>query len=164
MSALPPASSFNAVSPDFESGFRAGLQQVQEHVEMLLRSNSVATRSVSAGFMSDEIIVRKLIRSRARRSQYFSGDLFSEPGWDILLDLYASHIAQRRVSVTSLCVASGVPTTTALRWIKGLESRGMIVRESDPLDGRRMYLSLSASAVEAMKSYLKSEADDLIGQ
>src|SRR3546814_1843272 len=47
----------------------------------------------------------------------------SDPAWDMLLDLYlAAERNTRPVSISSLCIASAVPATTALRWIKTFRS------------------------------------------
>ena len=59
--------------------------------------------------------VRSTIKSRRMRNEVFGDNLFGEPAWDMLLDLYASHLEQKRVSVSSLQIASAVPGTTALR-------------------------------------------------
>ncbi len=59
----------------------------------------------------------RIIRQRQLRARFFDGELFADPAWDMLLDLTAARVEARRVSVTSLCIASGVPPTTALRWI-----------------------------------------------
>ena len=60
-------------------------------------------------------MVRNLIRHRRRREQLFGAEVFADPVWDILLDLYASHHEGKNVAVTSLCIAAAVPPTTALR-------------------------------------------------
>jgi DNA-binding MarR family transcriptional regulator len=100
--------------------------------------------------------VRALLRMRRNRDRFFGGDLFADPAWDILLELYAATLGQFRVSVGSLCVAAAVPPTTALRWINHLEVKGMIVRRSDPTDGRRQFLMLSNQAIEAMSAYFRT--------
>ena len=68
--------------------------------------------------------VRNLIRHRRRREQLFGDEVFADPVWDILLDLYASHYEGKNVAVTSLCIAAAVPPTTALRWIKVMTEKG----------------------------------------
>jgi DNA-binding MarR family transcriptional regulator len=100
-----------------------------------------------------EDYVRSIIRARRQRANHFDSDLFADPAWDILLDLYAGEISQRRSTVSSACIAAAVPATTALRWIGSLEARGLIQRRNDPLDGRRVYISLTAHAVEALSNY-----------
>lgn len=101
--------------------------------------------------------VRKIIRARRARERFFDASLFADPAWDMLLELFASGIAGRRVSITGLCAAAAVPGTTALRWIKTLEEHDLIVRKEDPLDGRRCFLSLTPQAQSAMAA-LFSEA------
>jgi DNA-binding transcriptional ArsR family regulator len=98
--------------------------------------------------------VRSIIRVRRMRDQYFRGELFADPAWDMLLDLYAARLEKNRVAVSSLCIAAAVPATTALRWIKALTDRGLLVRTADPQDGRRVYIELSDEAAQAMSGYL----------
>lgn len=102
--------------------------------------------------------VRSMIRARRARAQFFPGDLFADPAWDILLDLTAARIEGKPVSVSSLCIAAAVPPTTALRWIRTLTDAGLLVREPDPHDGRRVYVALSDGAAEAMQAYLAQAA------
>ena len=98
--------------------------------------------------------IRLAIRSRRLRGQFFQGELFADPAWDMLLDLFASSLEGRQVSVSSLCIAAAVPPTTALRWIGTLHDAGLFEREADPTDRRRAYIVLSAKGVEGMRAYL----------
>ena len=93
---------------------------------------------------------------RQIRGTYFRSDLFGEPGWDILLDLFIQQRVGRRISVTAACIGSGAATTTALRYLNLLIEDGLIHREDDPNDGRRSWLKLTPEAVEAMTEYLKA--------
>lgn len=103
--------------------------------------------------LPDPALVRKIIRRRQSRSRFFDGDLFADPAWDILLDLTAARAEHKRVSVTSLCIASGVPPTTALRWIGQLTEMGLLHRIEDDTDRRRAFITLSDSAADAMARY-----------
>jgi hypothetical protein len=98
--------------------------------------------------------IRMAIRSRRLRGQFFQGELFADPAWDMLLDLFASELERRQVSVSSLCIAAAVPPTTALRWIGTLHDAGLFERKADPTDRRRAYIALSTKALEGMRSYL----------
>ena len=71
----------------------------------------------------------------------------------MLLDLTAARVEHTRVSVTSLCIASGVPPTTALRWIGQLTEAGLLQRVEDETDRRRVFISLSDHGAEAMARY-----------
>ncbi|WP_044333881.1 winged helix DNA-binding protein [Sphingomonas hengshuiensis] len=98
--------------------------------------------------------LRAVIRARRMRAQFFEGELFADPAWDMLLDLFASALENRRVSVSSLCIAAAVPPTTALRWIGTLHEAGLFERQADPADRRRAYIALSAKALDGMRNYV----------
>jgi len=97
--------------------------------------------------------VRAVIRARRLRTRFFDADLFADPAWDMLLDLFQAEIAQHRVPVSSLCIAAAVPPTTALRWIKTMTDAGLFRRRADPHDGRRIFIELDPSASSAMRRY-----------
>ena len=103
--------------------------------------------------------VRKVIAARRLRKRYLPDDIFADPGWDILLDLLAAEIGQYRVPVSDLCLASAVPTTTGLRWVKLLEKKGLLVRHPDPHDGRRVFIELSQKTSEALRDYFADVED-----
>ena len=98
--------------------------------------------------------VRRAIRARRLRDQFFGATLFEDPGWDMLLDLYAAELEQGRVSVSSLCIAAAVAPTTALRWIARMTDTGLFERRPDLLDRRRAFMVLSDRASEAMRGYI----------
>jgi DNA-binding MarR family transcriptional regulator len=95
-------------------------------------------------------------RDRARRVKYLPASLFADPAWDMLLELYQASLRQYRVPISSLCIASGVPATTALRWMQTLEAKGLIVRCPDPYDGRRFFMALSSLGENAVEHYFKA--------
>lgn len=103
--------------------------------------------------LPDPRLVRRIIRQRQLRARFFDGDLFADPAWDMLLDLTAARAEHTRVSVTSLCIASGVPPTTALRWIGQMIDAGLLLRAEDETDRRRAFITLSDRAAEAMSRY-----------
>ncbi|MYL96739.1 MarR family transcriptional regulator [Novosphingobium sp. FGD1] len=108
-------------------------------------------------------LARQNYDDRRRRNKIFrSEDLFGEPAWDILLDLFIAAKERRRVSVTSACIGSAVPSTTALRWIAILEKQGLLVREADPGDARRVYVKLSARGYAAMLEYFASASRSIV--
>ncbi len=110
--------------------------------------------------LPDPRLVRLIIRQRQLRAQFLGGDLFADPAWDILLDLTAARAEHQRVSVTSLCIASGVPPTTALRWISQMIEVGLLVRVEDDSDRRRAFIELSDKAADAMARYFQELGKD----
>ena len=103
--------------------------------------------------LPDPRLVRRIIRQRQMRARFFDGDLFADPAWDMLLDLTAARAEHSRVSVTSLCIASGVPPTTALRWIGQMTEAGLLQRIEDQTDRRRAFITLTDKAAEGMTRY-----------
>ena len=94
--------------------------------------------------------VRDMLRARRLREDFLPGELFADPAWDMLLDLLAARLEQERVSVSSLCIASAVPPTTALRWIRTLTDKGIVHRQADPHDGRRVFIALAEETAQAL--------------
>lgn len=113
----------------------------------------VRTESAAAPRLPDGPVIRALIARRQARAKFFDADLFADPAWDILLDLAASRSERQQVCVTSLCIAAGVPATTALRWISQMVETDLLVRIPDPHDRRRAHIALSDNTADMMARY-----------
>ena len=112
----------------------------------------------SAGLSSAVEAVRSAIASRKSRADFFSGALFADPAWDMLLELFQAELEQTRVSTSKLCAAAAVPYTTALRWLNTLTDDGLLVRRDDPIDKRRVFIELAPASSEAMRRYFVAVA------
>lgn len=99
---------------------------------------------------------RETYNIRRRRARSLPSDLFGEPTWDILLDLYVATRENRPVPTTSACIGAHVPPTTALRWLRILETRGLVDREEDGRDGRRTFVRLSDQGLAAMDEWMRA--------
>ena len=99
--------------------------------------------------------IRTMIRARRLRANHLPADLFADPAWDMLLDLLQAEIVQHRVPVSSLCIAAAVPATTALRWIKSMTDRGILMRRDDPHDGRRVFIEMAPPTSAAVRRYFQ---------
>jgi CheY-like chemotaxis protein len=115
----------------------------------------------SAGPTTRPDYLRALVAARADRDAIFRTDLFADPAWDMLLDLAVAEATGRPISVTSLCIASGVPTTTALRRIEELQEAGLVQRAPDPADRRRIIVGLTDLGRERMESFVQRQAGRL---
>ncbi len=103
-------------------------------------------------------MARMEIYNRALRCHFFDARLFCDPAWDMLLDLFLQELAGRRVCVSSLCMASLAPSTTALRWIRALEDAGLVGRTRDPDNGRRVFVALTGVGHAKIAGYLTALA------
>lgn len=98
-----------------------------------------------------EAHVRFVVAARRLRDATIGQELFSDPAWDMLLELYAASLAQRRLSTTDLILSSTVPSTTALRWIDKLAGVGLARRLQDPLDRRRTWVEITPRGAMKMR-------------
>lgn len=83
----------------------------------------------------------EIYRMRRSRDRIMPADLTGEPGWDILLALYAEGPSE--LTVSSVCYGAGVPATTAMRWVAALDSRGFVQRTKHARDKRLILCSLT---------------------
>ena len=96
----------------------------------------------------------------ARRRSALGQGLFSDPAWNILLDLFLSEDDGRDLSVTAVCIGSRSSAATALRYITLLVERKLIDRIADEHDGRRTYVRLTAKGRNAMVTLFNDEVVD----
>lgn len=96
-----------------------------------------------------------MLAARKARLKFFESDLFFDPTWAMLLDLYRSDLTGAELSVSSLCIGSGVPSTTALRYLQLIEERGYVERSADKSDKRRTFVRLTSKGRGAMSSYIE---------
>jgi hypothetical protein len=102
-------------------------------------------------------LARKAYADRRRRDRIIGqSELFGEPAWDILLDLFAAHVEGKDVSVSSACIGSASPPTTGLRWLGVLHEAGLVMREHDPRDQRRILVRLTEQGLIRMSEYFRS--------
>lgn len=105
-------------------------------------------------------LARRILAMRRLRDRLL-GAFFSEPAWDILLELYVQTHEDRTVTVSQLSLSTGAPPTTALRWINTMAREGLLVRRSDDADARRVIVSLSPEGEKSMGLLLASVLSEL---
>lgn len=87
---------------------------------------------------------------RHREKVFGAAQLFGEPTWDILLDLFIAELRNVKMQTTSVCIGAQVPQTTALRWLALLERENLVRRYRDSGDSRRVYIQLTELALKKM--------------
>lgn len=103
-------------------------------------------------------LAKRAYRCRRQREVLFGSQLFADPAWDVLLDLFIAAQENRRVSVKSACVAASVPSTTALRYIGQLVEQGLVERQAHPTDSRSTHLTLTDLGRARMADYFRFAA------
>lgn len=103
-----------------------------------------------------QALVRSIKYSREARSQFLDRKLFSDPGWDMLLELTSAALEGTPIPTSSVCAATDAPFSTALRYTRQLVDAGLVRSWLDPADKRRTMLELDPVTFGLMKDYLIS--------
>lgn len=151
-------SSVPAATPDSTQSFAHTVQPNGEISPADLNAlNSGARRQAFA-----EMARIAYAKRRKRTTIFGDPELFGEPAWDILLDLYIAQVEEKSVSVSSACIGSASPPTTGLRWLGVLADQGLLEREHDPQDQRRVLVRLTEKALDMMDDYFAGSAGFVI--
>ncbi|MGL5839227.1 MAG: MarR family transcriptional regulator, partial [Sphingorhabdus sp.] len=143
----------------------ARIAEHDDHGGNMVRDKPVGFRPAPSGLFAPFVSerekpkrtdVRAMIKLRRMRDRFFDPQLFADPGWDILLDLYAAQDEGKPVSVSSLCIAASVPPTTALRWITNMTETGLLTRIQDLGDARRVFIELSPATRKQLEAYFEA--------
>ena len=125
----------------------------EEAIPERLRPSHVA--DFEPEFQSLLARLQQEIAKRKQNKRRLHSIEFSDPEWDMLLELMLVHMRQTPLTVTSLCLSARVPATTALRRLENLVKTGFVERHVDPTDRRRVLVRLTAKGVRAMTQYFR---------
>jgi hypothetical protein len=145
---------------------RAQLEKMLRAVAADVDDVKVQSSPAETGNALTAMAVKKaqdLIEITKRRSRLVSvANLFADPAWFILLDLFVRQHSGLQTSVSSACHASFSPVTTALRHLAILTERKIIEREYDSVDQRRIFLRLTEEAsAEIQRTLLTDDFSDM---
>lgn len=94
------------------------------------------------------------MQQRGTRRETFGADVFREPAWDVMLDLYCARLTGKEVSMMDACIAAGVPSTTGLRYVRRLLASKLVTRRRDVKDRRRSWVALTDQAAGQVERWL----------
>jgi len=142
-------------SPDSEPERQLPLnEKVGRILHSLARSTFAKTPDADRLEVSEDVVVAA-IRAWRERACYLPSELFSDPAWGMLLELFHAEIGNRQVSLRRLCKASAASTPCAIRWLKALEDRELVSRQADPLNSGNEYLELTPKGSTALRLYFR---------
>jgi len=97
-----------------------------------------------------------IYQQRRRRAECFpgTGELFRDPAWDILLHLFIAHERGEVQTAGSAAIASGVAPRVGQRWLKALESVGLVESRQDPRTASAAKVRITPKAIEMMRCFL----------
>ncbi|HZF43726.1 MAG TPA: MarR family winged helix-turn-helix transcriptional regulator [Sphingomonadaceae bacterium] len=88
-------------------------------------------------------LAETIYRFRRCRDAVFDELAFSDPSWDILLDLFIADGRGRKISVSSACIGAASPSTTALRYLSNLVALDLVRRVESEQDARVVNVELT---------------------
>jgi len=69
--------------------------------------------------------VQSVLTVRRARQRIFGRQLFADPAWDLILELYATRLGNRRITASDLARLLGLPASVTKRWISVLVDAGI---------------------------------------
>jgi DNA-binding MarR family transcriptional regulator len=92
---------------------------------------------------------------RSAMSKLGPRDLFVDPAWDMMIELFIAAEQRRTLCVKDLILLSGESSTSALRRIDRLQASELIARQLDRADHRRIRVELTPRGRTAMAAMLE---------
>jgi DNA-binding MarR family transcriptional regulator len=99
--------------------------------------------------------VKTLLAARRLRLERLGPALAPEPGWSVLLALYAARLEGRELTLAALTQAAGAPGATVIGRIAALEAQGLVERSPDPARRRGTIVRLTDGAAARIRDYLR---------
>lgn len=95
---------------------------------------------------------RRIYRLRRMRDAQFGAELFGEPAWDLLLDLYIARSQNQLVSSIRASADAIIPSAAAVPYIPILREHGLVESLHD--DGPGSAIAISNAGFERMTALL----------
>lgn len=116
--------------------------------------------ALAPGTVSLAAFARRLLRQNRERDREMGKLGGGDPTWEMLLHLLVNREDGRAVSVPSLCLASGIPIATALRWLSLLEEAGKVLLLPGPTGRHQYHVELTPEAADQLRRLLISWMPD----
>lgn len=98
-----------------------------------------------------EVYVEAILLLHRSRAAVFRSHLFSDPAWDLLLQLYAAELDHRDCSLSELIEAVAMPKSVVARWITALVDAGLVVSNGNPQKADCLSISITPDAAARME-------------
>ena len=99
-----------------------------------------------------ERLVEQVLAARRLRTSVFKSGLFSDPAWDILLNLYLSELRHESVTMAGLAEATGLSQATTSRWLDVLAREGL-ARFRSCTENRDQSIGLTPMGASGMRRW-----------
>lgn len=97
---------------------------------------------------------KRLVRFNNALATGFGDGLFEHPVLMMMLELIDAKLGNRATTVKALTANSGVPQSTAGRWIDRMEARGLVTKKASKCDRRSALVELDDRAFNTLRRLL----------
>ncbi len=87
--------------------------------------------------------------------------MHSQIAWAIMTELYLAYLQAKPCCVKHVCLASGAPDTTVLRYLEPLVSEGWVRRSRSVSDKRVVRLMPTNRAIEVIEAWAERRANEM---
>lgn len=116
------------------------IKEIQHNIENLV---SIVENLAEKKCQSSRLRAQDLRKIRILKNDIFGSDLFSDPAWDILLDLFVYDDNGMGIPLTSVGIDQKIPISTLSRYVDRMALQGFIIKTEDTVDKRRILLAIS---------------------
>ena len=92
--------------------------------------------------------LNSILRIRRARHRLIGENLFSDPAWDVLLELLVAKLGKRELTLDDL--SGFAPPSTVARWIGVLEERKLVRSTAGPIPSTYGHLEISDDCAAEM--------------
>ncbi|MFC3579512.1 hypothetical protein [Sphingomonas hylomeconis] len=98
------------------------------------------------------LLAMALLRIRRARARNLPADLFSEPAWDLLLELFVADAQGSRITGGEVSSRNGIHDSVMSKWLRHMTKIGLLI--GDGTGNLNDLLTLSAKGLAAMENTL----------
>tara|TARA_R110000824_G_scaffold17142_9_gene70043 strand:+ start:1767 stop:2249 length:483 start_codon:yes stop_codon:yes gene_type:complete len=146
---------------------RSTLQQANETLEILDKRVADSNGRISEDqIVGNDDLNRLDLIDRAKKYLHWGrlksqtldagNGLFADSCWNMCLDIYICGLKDERVTVSAIAHSSGIPMTTAMRYINVMVEQGLIEKTPNPADNRMIFVSASLECMTKIENLLCS--------
>lgn len=98
--------------------------------------------------------IQSILEVRRQRSAILGDGLFSDPAWDILLELLAARLGKRKLTLSDL--ENIAPPSVVARWVATLQERALVVCETNAFRPDQFGIELSEECSHRLMRFFKT--------
>ena len=142
--------SSNDRPPYTDLSFIGALSTASQKEHILDFPHNLGTSNSGQLTLTEDHLMSVLFVRRARAA-VLGENLFSDPAWDILLELFAAKLGRRQMTLTEIALSIETPVSTTSRWLAALKSQGLVQSDIQAADPHTPLLKLTDEGASRME-------------